>query len=71
MSDTSDKQKTAFFDIGGRRFLLAVLTLASINVMLWWDKMGDAIYRDILIAVIAVYVAGNTIQKIRAPDPNA
>lgn len=66
----NDKQ-TAFFDIGGRRFILAILTLLSINVMLWWDRMTDAIYRDILIAVVAVYVAGNTIQKIKAPEPNA
>ena len=57
---------TAFGGIGGRRFLLALLTLASINVMLWWERMSDAIYRDIIIAVVAVYVAGNVIQKVKA-----
>jgi hypothetical protein len=56
--------------VGGRRFLLAGSTLASINVLLWFSKMSDAIYRDVIIAVIAVYVAGNTIQKIKAGSPN-
>ena len=59
---------TAFSSVGGRRFALALLTLASINWMLWFQRLSDAIYRDIIIAVIAVYVAGNTLQKIRAPS---
>lgn len=58
-----------FASVGGRRFTLALLTLASINVLLWFGRMTDAIYRDVIIAVIAVYVAGNTLQKIRAKSP--
>ena len=46
--------------------MLAVATLASINVLLWWQRMTDVVYRDIIIAVVAVYVAGNTLQKIKA-----
>lgn len=52
--------------IGGRRFLLAILTLGSINVLLWFERMTDIVYRDVLIATVAVYVAGNTLQKIKA-----
>jgi hypothetical protein len=58
--------RTALFSVGGRRFMLAVATLASINVLLWWQRMTDVVYRDIIIAVVAVYVAGNTLQKIKA-----
>lgn len=52
--------------VGGRRFLLAILTLGSINVLLWFGRMTDLVYRDVLIATVAVYVAGNTLQKIKA-----
>ena len=43
-----------------------VLTLGSINVLLWFQRMTDIVYRDVLIATVAVYVAGNTLQKIKA-----
>jgi len=56
-----------FSTVGGRRFALSLLTLASINVLLWFERMTDNIYRDVLIATVAVYVAGNVIQKVRAP----
>jgi hypothetical protein len=55
-----------FSSVGGRRFTLALLTLASINVLLWFAKMTDVVYRDVLIATVAVYVAGNVIQKVKA-----
>lgn len=65
-SSTTASSKTAFFDIGGRRFLLAIGTLVSINALLWFGRMTDIVYRDVIVAVIAVYVAGNTLQKIKA-----
>jgi hypothetical protein len=55
-----------FSSVGGRRFTLSLLTLASINVLLWFAKMTDVVYRDVLIATVAVYVAGNVIQKVKA-----
>ena len=55
-----------FATVGGRRFTLTLLTLASINVLLWFSKMTDVVYRDVIIATVAVYVAGNVIQKVKA-----
>ena len=55
-----------FATVGGRRFTLSLLTLASINVLLWFGRMTDIVYRDVLIATVAVYVAGNVIQKVKA-----
>ena len=55
-----------FTSVGGRRFALALLTLGSINVLLWFGRMTDIVYRDVLVATVAVYVAGNVIQKIKA-----
>jgi hypothetical protein len=55
-----------FTSVGGRRFALALLTLGSINVLLWFGRMTDILYRDVLVATVAVYVAGNVIQKVKA-----
>ena len=73
VSSTTASARTAFFTVGGRRFLLSVSTLASINVLLWFGRLSDLVYRDVIVSVIAVYVAGNVYQKVRAanPDPSA
>lgn len=55
--------KIGYEKLGGRRFLLTVGTLLVSTVLLWGAKISDAIWRDVLIATVAVYVAGNTAQK--------
>ena len=40
-------------------------------MLLWAQRMSDVVYRDIIVAVIAVYVAGNVVQKIKAPEAEA
>lgn len=55
--------KVEYEKLGGRRFLLCVGTLAVSTVLLWYAKISDAIWRDVLIATVAVYVAGNVSQK--------
>lgn len=61
---------SAFFSIGGRRFLLTVATQVSNVALVMAGKISDSIYRDIIIATIAVYIAGNTVQKVRGTTPN-
>ena len=61
---------SAFFSIGGRRFLLTVATQVSNVGLVIGGWISDSIYRDIIIATIAVYIAGNTAQKLRGTTPN-
>lgn len=51
---------------GGRRFILTCSMMIVASVLLWFGKIGDAIWRDVLVATVAVYVAGNTAQKVAA-----
>lgn len=51
---------------GGRRFVMTMGCGVVCTVLVWFGKIDGSIFRDILIATVAVYIGGNTYQKIRA-----
>jgi hypothetical protein len=53
--------------LGGRRFILTLGCGIACTVLVWHAKITDIVFRDIIIATVAVYIAGNTTQKIKAP----
>lgn len=48
---------------GGRRFVLAVLTLASMVVLRWSDHLDNGSLTAVLIASVCAYIAGDTFQR--------
>ena len=52
-------------DLGGRRFLLSFASLWVGSALLMGGYIGESIYRDIVIATVAAYITGNTIQKVK------
>ena len=54
---------------GGRRFLMTMGCGMSSTVLVWHAKISDAIFRDIIIATVAAYIAGNVVQKIKGKPP--
>ena len=52
--------------LGGRRFLMTMGCGIACTVLVWFAKIDGPIFRDIVIATVAVYIAGNTAQKIKA-----
>jgi hypothetical protein len=52
--------------IGGRRFLMTMGCGMACTALVWFAKIDGNIFRDIIIATVAVYIGGNTIQKIKA-----
>lgn len=56
---------------GGRRFLLALGCGIACTFLVYQAKISDLIFRDVVIATVAAYIAGNVIQKVKAPgsDP--
>lgn len=52
---------------GGRRFLMTMGCGVACTVLVWYAKISDDIFRDIIIATVACYIAGNVTQKIKAP----
>lgn len=61
-----------FTAYGGRRFILSVASLWVCSALLMGGYISDTIYRDIVIATVAAYITGNTIQKVKgtANDSN-
>jgi hypothetical protein len=51
---------------GGRRFLMTMGCGMACTVLVWFAKIDGAIFRDIIIATVSVYIAGNVAQKIKA-----
>jgi len=50
---------------GGRRFLLTCAVLINSTVVLWFGLIDGSVWRDVMIGIVGIYVAGNTAQKIR------
>lgn len=48
---------------GGRRFLLTLGCGAACTVLVWFGKIGDAVFASIIIGTVGAYIAGNTAQK--------
>jgi len=55
---------------GGRRFLLALSTNLITAVLVLADKVSDTVYATVIIATVGGYIAGNTLQKVKAPLVN-
>jgi hypothetical protein len=49
--------------MGGRRFLMTMGCGIACTMLVWFGKIEGGIFRDVVIATVAVYIAGNTYQK--------
>lgn len=49
--------------IGGRRFLLAVMTLAAITMLRFTEHLDNGSLTAVLIASVCAYIAGDTFNR--------
>ncbi len=54
-------------NVGGRKFVLAISTLASATLLTWFGHIADGVYSAVAIATCAAYIGGNVAQKINTP----
>jgi hypothetical protein len=66
MVDTRDMMER----FGGRRFALTVATQISVTALVWWGKISDDVYSIVVLATVAAYITGNTVQKVKAHEPS-
>lgn len=52
--------------LGGRRFLLTMVSGAGTWLLCWCGKIDGGVYSVVTIATVAAYITGNTIQKTQA-----
>lgn len=48
---------------GGRKFIAAMMALASAHVLVTTGHIADGVYSAVVIATVAAYIAGNVTQK--------
>lgn len=49
---------------GGRRFLLTAGCAWISTALLMGNFISESIFRDLIIATVAAYITGNTVQKV-------
>ena len=52
---------------GGRRFLLALLALVSAHTLAWYDKISGEAYGIVMVGVVAAFITGVTVQRVKGP----
>lgn len=50
---------------GGRRFLLAIGAGVVCTILVWYGKISDQVFATVVVATVAAYIAGNTVQKVK------
>lgn len=58
--------QNAFLRLLSRKFILCILTLGSSHYLVSNSYIADGVYSAVIMATVAVYVAGNVAQKIKA-----
>jgi uncharacterized membrane protein len=49
--------------LGGRKFLIALLSIISNSLLVWFSKIEPSVYSTVTIAVVGGYIVGNVVQK--------
>lgn len=57
----------ALTTVGGRRFILTMVSGAGTWLLCWCGKIDGGVYSVVTIATVAAFIAGNTAQKMQSP----
>lgn len=57
-----------FLSVGGRKYLITLLSHAVSTLLLWYGKLDASSYSTIILGTTAAYIAGNTYQKTKGTN---
>ncbi|MDP2323517.1 MAG: hypothetical protein Q8N51_05750 [Gammaproteobacteria bacterium] len=55
--------------VGGRKFVLTVLALASATWLVAMGHIADGVYSAVVMSTVGVYIAANVVQKSQEAKP--
>lgn len=50
--------------LGGRKFILSVLSLLTVTALVVSKHISDGVYSAVMLGTVGAYIAGNVAQKL-------
>ena len=60
--------KKTLLRLVSRKFILCLLTLISVHYLVMNNHITDQVYSGVIMATVAIYVAGNVTQKFKVEN---
>lgn len=65
-ADAGGDGVSAMDKAGGRKFIVALLSIASATALAWLKGIDSDAYSMVMVAVVGLYGASNVLQKVLA-----
>lgn len=62
-TDTNSIDASVIIYLGGRKYILSLLSLISASLLVYFGKISDGVYSTVMVATVAAYISGNVYQK--------
>lgn len=62
-TDTNSIDASVIIYLGGRKYILSLLSLISVSLLVYFGKISDGVYSTVMVSTVAAYIAGNVYQK--------
>ena len=49
--------------VGGRKFIVVVLSVVLASILVWFAKISDSTFGTVIVSVVLGYMGGNVAQK--------
>lgn len=52
-----------FDTVGGRKFIAVTLVILLVTILVWFAKISDTTFANVVVPVVLGYMGGNVVQK--------
>lgn len=56
--------------IGGRRFIVTVLTWAAVTILVYLGKIDNSTYSLVTLGTIGAFITGNVVESVKSSATN-
>lgn len=55
--------------LGGRRFIVTMLTGATVSVLVWFAKVDASTYSLVTLGTVGAFITGNVVEAVKNKPP--